>query len=150
MPLWIIPDPSRFGVPRSAAYYNPEVWNEAIIKETLDFEPDLSLAGFGASGHSLEALEVKNKLWPGGPLPPDYEYQFVEGEYMKEDEYGQFLSDPSDFIVRYYLPRVYGSLLPLAKLPPLSQMMGSFEFIMTLFASQESKRLAIALEKAGK
>jgi hypothetical protein len=30
-------------------------------------------------------------------------YQFVEGEYMKAEEYDLFLMDPSDFIIRYYL-----------------------------------------------
>jgi len=150
VPLWIIPDPRHSGLSRSAAYYEPVAWKEAIRKETLNFEPDLSLAGFGSSGLSWEALDVKNKLWPGGPLPPDYEYQFVEGEYMKEDEYDLFLSDPSDFVVRYYLPRVYGALLPLAKLPPISQMFSNFEFITTFFASPEFEQLARALAKAGK
>jgi hypothetical protein len=151
VPLWIIPDPSRrSGLPRSAAYYEPVAWKEAIRKETLDFEPDLCLAGFGSSGLSWEALDVKNRLWPGGPLPPDYEYQFVEGEYMKEEEYDLFLSDPADFVVRYYLPRIYGALRPLSKLPPLSLMFGNFEFITTLFASPEFEQLARALSKAGK
>jgi hypothetical protein len=151
VPLWIIPGPGRlFGLPNSAAYYNPVAWKEAVRKATLEFEPDLAMAGFGTSGLSWEALDVKNKLWPGGPLPPDYEYQFVEGEHMKEDEYDLFLSDPSDFIVRYYLPRVYGALAPLSKLPPLSLMYGNFEFIATLFASPEFEQLARALSKAGK
>jgi len=151
VPLWIIPDASsRSGLPRSAAYYDPAAWKEAVRKETLNFEPDLCIAGFGTSGLSWEALDVKNKLWPGGPLPPDYEYQFVEGEYMKEDEYDLFLSDPSDFVVRYYLPRVYGALQPLSELPPLSLMFNSFEGITTLFASPEFEQLAKTLSKAGK
>ena len=151
VPLWIIPDPVRFsGLPHSAAYYDPVTWKKAIRNTILDFEPDLALAGFGTSGRSWEALDVKNRLWPGGPLPPDYEYQFVEGEYMKEDEYDLFLSDPSDFVVRYYLPRVFGALLPLSRLPPLSLMFGSFEGITNLFASPEFEQLARALSKAGK
>lgn len=151
VPLWIIPDPVRFsGLPHSAAYYDPVAWKKAIRNAILDFEPDLALAGFGTSGRSWEALDVKNRLWPGGPLPPDYEYQFIEGEYMKEDEYDLFLSDPSDFVVRYYLPRVFGALQPLSRLPPLSLMFGSFEGITTLFASPEFEQLAKALSKAGK
>jgi len=151
VPLWIIPDPVRYsGLPQSAAYYDPAAWNESITNAILDFEPDLALAGFGTSGLSWEYLDVKNRLWPGGPLPPNYEYQFVEGEYMKEDEYDLFLADPSDFAVRYLLPRVYGALLPLAKLPPLGGMFGSFEGITDMFASPEFEQLAKALSKAGK
>jgi hypothetical protein len=151
VPLWIIPDPHhRAGVSRSAAYYDPLIWKAAVIKETLYFEPDMCMGGFGSSGLSMEALDVKNKLWPGGPLPENYEYQWVEREFMKEDEYDLFLSDPSDFVVRRYLPRVYGSLLPLAKLPPISHLFGSFEFITSLFASPEFEQLGRALSKAGK
>ena len=50
-------------------------------------------------------------------------HQFVEGEYMKEDEYDLFLNDTSDFLVRCYLPRVYGILAPAGKLPPLNTLM---------------------------
>jgi hypothetical protein len=150
IPLWLIAEPnSRLGLPSSAAYYDPVAWKEAIIKEILDFEPDLYIALFGASGRSWEVLEVKNKLWPGGPLPPDYGYQFVEGEYMKANEYDLFLSDPSDFIVRYYLPRVYNALVPLSKLPPIGLMYNSFEFITNLFSSPEFRQMAKALAKAG-
>jgi len=151
VPLWIILEPGRlYGLSHAAAYYEPVAWKEAMRNATLEFKPDLAMAGFGTSGASWEALDVKNKLWPGGPLPPDYEYQFVEGEYMKEDEYDLFLSDPSDFVVRHFLPRVYGAMAPLAKLPPLSGMFNSFEYITTIFTSSEFEQMAKAISKAGK
>jgi hypothetical protein len=151
VPTWIVSDPCRFyNVRQSSAYYEPVAWNEAVLKCNLDFEPDLSMGGFGSSGLSWEALEVKNKLWPGGPLPADYEYQFVEGEYMKEDEYDLFLSDPSDFIIRYYLPRVYGALLPLNTLPPINLLFNRLEGMVTIFDSPEFKKMARAMSKAGK
>jgi hypothetical protein len=138
------------GIPNSAAYYDPIGFKRAIRKITLDFEPDMCNAGLPTSGNALEALDVKNRLWPGGPLPPDYEYQFIEGEYMKEDEYDLFLSDPSDFMVRYYLPRMYGALAPLSKLPPLGVLFQGFEGITPMFASPEFIKLAKALERAGR
>ena len=53
VPLWIIPDPAWYsGLPQSAAYYDPVPWNESIVTEILEFEPDLALAGFGTSGLS--------------------------------------------------------------------------------------------------
>jgi len=151
VPLWVIPDPHhRSGLPQSAAYYNPLPWKAATIQETLYFEPDMCMGGFGTSGPAMEALDVKNKLWPGGPLPDNYEYQWVEGEFMKEDEYDLILSDPSDFVVRKYLPRVYGVLFPLSKLPPVSHLFGSFEFISGMFATPEFEEMAKALSRAGK
>ena len=38
----------------------------------------------------------------------DADYQFVEGEYMKAEEYDELIYDPSDFIIRKYWPRAYG------------------------------------------
>jgi hypothetical protein len=151
VPVWIVPEPARFcGLPHSAEYYDPAAWNQAMIQLTLHFEPDLGLPGFGSSGLAWESLGVKNRLWPGGPLPCNYEYQFIEGEYMKENEYDLFLSDPSDFIVRYYLPRIYGGLEPLKRLPPLNQLFGGFEGILTLFTDPEFEQLAKTLTKATK
>ena len=138
------------GIPNSAAYYDPVAFKWAMRKITVDFEPDMCNAGLPTSGNALEALDVKNRLWPGGPLPPDYDYQFVEGEYMKEDEYDLFLSDPSDFIVRYYLPRMYGAMKPLSELPPIGNLFRGFEYITTMFASPEFIKMAKALARAGR
>ncbi len=150
IPLFVFPDPSaHYGLPQSAAWYDPAAWRRAFIKEALDFEPDMTSGTFTTSGETLATLDVKNRLWPGGPLPPEYEMQFVEGEFMKEDEYDFFLSDPTDFLIRRYLPRIYGSLAPLAKLPPLS-LMTNIEGITEMFSSPDFKRLARALDKAGK
>ena len=151
IPLLILGDTSSLsGLPRSAAYYDPVPWNEAVINTTFEFEPDAGMGDFGTSGMCWEILDVKNRLWPGGPLPPDYTYQFVEGEYMKAEEYDLFLRDPSDFIIRYYLPRIYGILAPLQKLPPLNRLHHGFEGITALFTNPEFKQLATRLEKAGK
>ncbi len=151
LPFFLIAENNpRLGLSPSAAYYQPAAWKEALTTEILNFEPDLYMAIFGASGRSLEALGVNNKLWPGGPLPSDYEYQFIERENMKADEYDLFIADPSDFIVRRYLPRIYNVLAPLAKLPPINQLCSSFEFITTLFNSPEFAQMAEALKKAGR
>jgi hypothetical protein len=138
------------GIPNSAAYYDPIGWKRAMRKITLDLEPDMCNAGLPTSGPALEALDVKNRLWPGGPLPPDYEYQFIEGEFMKEDEYDLFLADPSDFMIRYYLPRMYGALKPLSKLPPLGILYQGFEGITPMFATPEFIKLARSLSRAGR
>src|SRR4030042_468956 len=136
------------GIPNSAAYYDPIGFKRAMRKIAVDLEPDMCNAGLPTSGVALEALDVKNKLWPGGPLPPDYDYQFVEGEWMKEDEYDLFLSDPSDFVIRYYLPRMYGAMAPLSKLPPIGNLFQGFEGITPIFASPEFIKMAKSIAKA--
>jgi hypothetical protein len=138
------------GIQNSAAYYDPIGWKRAMRKITVDLEPDMCNAGLPMSGAAMEILGVRNRLWPGGPLPPDYSYQFFEQEHMKEDEYDLFLADPSDFIIRYYLPRVYRATAPLKKLPSLSAMYQGFEGLTPVFASADFVRMAQSLYRAGR
>ena len=53
-------------------------------------------------------LGYKLYSWPGHGLPLNATgIQFVEGEYMMEDEYNHLIKDPSDFWMRVYMPRVF-------------------------------------------
>lgn len=67
----------------------------------------------------LSGLDFKAMKWPGHGVPDDQSFQFVEAEYMKEDEYEELFSNPGDFFLRKMLPRLAGNLEGLAKLPPL-------------------------------
>jgi len=139
------------GIKPSAMYYEPAAYREACIKVLLDFEPDSGGAAAGtSSGPMLELLEPRHQRWPGGTLPENVPYQFVEGEYMKADEYDQFLNDPSDFMLRFYLPRLYGALEPLSGLPPLGNQIGGrgLNTILRLFTDPEYKALAEKLSRA--
>ncbi len=138
------------GMPKSAAYYDPVAFKRAMRTITVDLEPDMCQSGLPSSGAAMTELDVKNRIWPGGPKPPDFEYQFIEGEYMKADEYDMFLNDPSGFMIRRYLPRVYGTLMPLTKLPPLDSMYMGLEGLTPLFASPEFLNMARHLAKAGR
>jgi hypothetical protein len=108
------------GLTASSLYYDHAAYRAASKKMLLDFEPDNGPAGIGSSGLALQLLDAKQYRWPGGTLPADGTYQFIEGEYMKADEYDHFLSDPVDFIVRRYLPRTYGAFEMLAGLEPVT------------------------------
>ena len=132
---------SYAGLPQSAAFYDADAYREATIKTVLDFEPDMgNFANRGTdSGLAMEALDLKQFLWPGGPLRADQGIQFIDMEMMKENEYDLFLTDPTDFVLRRYLPRAFGALEPLSKLPPLGQSFvatGAFQHMMTSFFAE--------------
>lgn len=137
------------GLPYSAAYYDAPAWKAAFKKLFVDMEPDGWAVANRESGAAMEAVETNYTKWPGGNLPPDVGNQVVEQEFMKEDEYDLFLADPSDFIVRVWLPRVYRSLKPLAKLPPLMSLGTNIAGMSTIFATDEFAQLARAMKKAG-
>jgi hypothetical protein len=108
----------RAGIPQKATMYDR--WEEAakaVIKFQNDFQPDSATATFMMSGASMECLGQTNLKWAGCGLPDDVQYQYVEQEYMRADEYDHFLSDPSDFVLRRFLPRQYSTLKGLQKLP---------------------------------
>lgn len=139
------------GLTASSMYYDQAAYRDACQKMFLDIEPDSAMVvGPGNSGLVMELIDDRQYKWPGGTLPPDTSFQFVEAEYMKADEYDIFLNDPSDFILRYYLPRVYGLLAPLPKLAPLRTMIfgGGLQTLMPTLTSPEFRVIAETLVKA--
>jgi hypothetical protein len=151
VPFFFLVDMQSFaGVPNAASYYAPFEMKRAMRQAAVELEPDMAEGGFPSCGDAMTELDVKNVLWPGGPLPADAGMQAVEGEYMKGDEYDLFLNDPTGFVIRRYLPRIYGVLHPLAKLPPMDSMFGGFDFLTPMFASPEFVAMAKHLAAAGK
>jgi uroporphyrinogen-III decarboxylase len=137
------------GIPYSAAYYDIPAWKRAFKKMIIDMDPDSYGWEPRESGLALEALESNYTRWPGGTLPPNVPFQIAEKEYMKEDEYDLFLTDPTDYMMRYLLPRVYGALQPLAKMPPLMGFGAGVEPIARILASPEFAPVIKAMKKAG-
>jgi uroporphyrinogen-III decarboxylase len=137
------------GIPYSAPYYDIPAWKNAFKKMIVDMDPDSYGWEPRESGIALEALGSNYTRWPGGPLPPDVPFQIAEKEYMKEDEYDLFLTDPSDYMLRYLLPRVYDSLKPLSKLPPLMGFGANIEMTARVLASPDFQPVLKAMKTAG-
>ena len=142
------------GLKASAEYYDQAGYREACKKMLLDFEPDNSMFFGGISGTFLELIDEKQYKWPGGTLSDNLSMQFSEAEYMKADEYDLFLDDPSDFVLRYYLPRIYGLLAPLPKIDPLRNMifgnLGLLQGLAGTLVSPEFKYIGQKLDEAMK
>jgi len=100
---------------------NPEKAQELLEKWTVYFQPDMA-AGLGYVSATSVMLGDRQTRWPGHGLPPDKPMQHVEGEYMKADDYDEFLDDPSNFTLRTLLPRTYAKLEGLANLPRIPML----------------------------
>lgn len=143
------------GASPSAIFYDMPVYRQMLIRTLVEFEPDLYRPDYstGTSGHALEAIGPKQYRWPGGNLPPDYGQQFLEVEVMKPDEYDLFMTDPTDFILRYFLPRTCEALEPLSQMPTLGyHLAGSGTQILSLtttFTRPEFRTLTQILFRAG-
>jgi hypothetical protein len=122
--------PARYvGMTYEDAFYDQARWLDAFEQVILDHQPDLYFqpsAAVSTSGAAHEALGNRQIKWPGHGVPANRTFQFVEGEYMKADEYDEFLNDPSGFTVRKYLPRIFGALEGLGLMPTLTSMLAGY------------------------
>jgi hypothetical protein len=74
-------------------------------------------------GRIMEMLDYKIYYWPGHGLPLTADvHQFIEGEYMRADEYDDFTRDPSDYFNRTYFPRILGAFEPFRTFQPSTDM----------------------------
>jgi hypothetical protein len=91
-----------------------------------DFEPD---AYNGPTtivpARVLDILDLKLYQWPGHGVSREREYQYVEEEYMKAEEYQDLIDDPTAYFLNVYFPRIFGSLKPLTAFPLLPPVNGS-------------------------
>lgn len=128
--------------------------SEAWMKTLVDFEPDLFLgSAYALPGPVLEALGYKQLKLPGREISTHSVYQFVEKEYVKAEEfYDAFIDDPSDFMLRVYLPRVCSILESLKMLPPFTTWFGYYISIVANVIPFGTPEIAGAFEsllKAG-
>lgn len=140
------------GLPESAMFYDPAAYQEALIECLVEFEPDtFSGNRHNTSGLALEKLGQQQFAWAGGTLRSDQADQFLDMEIMKGNEYDLFISDPADFILRYYLPRAFGALAPLANLPPFQSLVRYSNLVKhaVQFTSPEMVKAFKALYSAG-
>jgi len=147
--------PAKYaGMTVEEVMYDPERMWESQWKVLTEFEPDMEQNPYAVRflGPILETLDFKLLKWPGHGVAADLTYQFVEGEYMKADEYDHFLLDPSDFMVRTYWPRVFGALKGLEKLSPARGIITYYMGVPFGFAPFNLPEVVDALEamkKAG-
>ena len=114
------------GITMYDAMYDYEALSNAWECYHRDLEPD---AYNGPTtivpGKVLDILDLKLYRWPGHGVAKEREYQFVEDEYMKAEEYQDLIDDPTGFFLTVYFPRIFGSLKPFETfplLPPVNEI----------------------------
>jgi uroporphyrinogen-III decarboxylase len=109
------------GITPETAIYDYGKLGMAWKNFVMDFQPDVYAGSATAlMGKAFEMLDHKLYLWPSHAITPDTPYQYVEAEHMMADEYDALIQDPSDFLMRVYLPRIFGVLKPFERLSSLA------------------------------
>jgi len=131
--------------------YDYRVLRRAWMKFIRDFEMDTFRGpGLIHPARAFEIMDHKLYKWPGHGLDENVSlYQYVEGEYMKPDEYDAFIADPSDFATRVFMPRAMGALGPLQHLSPLTSSLMMNTHFITPFARPDVRKAYATAIKAG-
>jgi uroporphyrinogen-III decarboxylase len=132
--------------------YDYEKQRDSWIKFMRDFGDMDTFGGPGLvlPAPALEIIGHKIHKWPGHGIADDVTmYQFVEGEYIKADEYDKLIKDPTDFWLRTFMPREAKAFEPLAKLPHLTPFIGIPIFYLAAFGNPEIQSALKTMMKAG-
>ena len=140
------------GCNHADTFYNYDKYMPAALKFQEDFKDDLdySILTYGQSGVAYDLLGMKLIRWPGGAgpdgLPEHAQFQYVEKEYMLEDEYDELIANPEGYMMRTYLPRICSNLGGLATVPNFMNYVECPAFSGSLFAMSKGMPTRQAFE----
>ena len=99
--------------------YEYELTREIAERAIVEFDPEAynPMVLQSASGRALEAVGFKQLQWPGHGVRDDQPFQYLDREYMKAEEYDEFIFDPTGYYLHTYLPRVAGVFEGFEELP---------------------------------
>jgi hypothetical protein len=124
IPWWGIYPAEYAGITFQEAMYDYDKLGRAWKKFNADFITDgLVTCSLVGPGKVFDMLDYKAYRWPGHGTPPETSYQCVEGEYMLADEYDLLITDPSNYFMRVYLPRIFGALGSWQMLGPFTDIL---------------------------
>ncbi|MBN2060459.1 MAG: hypothetical protein JW882_08580 [Deltaproteobacteria bacterium] len=123
-----------------------KAWKKYIDDFELDILPS---AGVIRCGRVLDIINSRMYKWPGHGLSDDLAAQYLEGEYVRADEWDIIRKDPADFHFRTYLPRICGVAEALKKLPPLTAIGAAPGGGFAAFADPEIQAVFRAFFEAG-
>ena len=139
------------GIDRYEALNDPRLLRPGVEKFLRTYPCDLFWAGSGYPIPMMETLGTTAIRWPGATcgVPLNQGFQIVDGTYMEEDEYDEFLRDPSHFCMTKVFPRKHKKLAGLAKLNFHEVVEFGHYASMAAFADPEVRQALLTLMFAG-
>lgn len=139
------------GIDRYEALNDARLLRPGVEKFLQTYPCDLFWAGSGYPIPMMETLGTTAIRWPGATcgVPLNQGFQIVDGTYMEEDEYDEFLRDPSHFCMTKVFPRKHKKLAGLAKLNFHEVVEFGHYASMAAFADPEVRQALLTLMFAG-
>ena len=147
----------QMGMSKKEAMYDLEKSARAFINVltplNLDLLPPLLSIW---PGRMFDILGVKFFKWPGAAdeiqrLDDNLPFQFVEGEYMKAEEYDEYFSDPTGFALRKLIPRQCTNLQGFSEFPESADLASGLGVLFNLpvfNAMPNTKKMRDSLQEA--
>ena len=122
--------------------------SQAWIDFNLEFKLDAMVSPIlqTTPGSVFEAIDYRLYNWPGHGVSKEVGYQYNEAEWMLADEYDHLITDPSDYMLRVYLPRTVGAFSGFAGLTSLFDFM-ELPFVSGHIGSWGSPEMVAGLKK---
>lgn len=87
--------------------YDPQKLLQAEIDFIEEFPETDVLRSNRIWGPMCDVIGLKTYSLPGRELPADGQFQFMEQEYMKADEYDVLIKNPAEFMMGTLIPRLF-------------------------------------------
>jgi uroporphyrinogen-III decarboxylase len=130
--------------------YDADKAAAALEKAILWLEPDGYSPSLYSYGPTLSALDYRMLRWPGHGTDPNATFQYLDRELMPAQDYDEYLSDPTGYCLRKYLPGVAGTFEGLRYLPDFASL-SEWRFVahMRAFAHPALRDSLVRLTEAG-
>ncbi len=147
----------QYGMTKKEAMYDLEktakAYLEVLTPLNIDALPPLLSIW---PGKLMDILKARVFKWPGAAeeisrLEDHLPFQFVEGEYLKAEEYEELFEDSTGVILRKVIPRQFGALQGFSEFPEFSNLASGLGVMFTLpifSAMSKTKEINEALNAA--
>lgn len=107
------------GINHRRLMYDIDAGEDILRRVIDDLDPDMFMLPHLNTflGPSMDKLGFKQLQWPGHGVGDDQPYQYLDKEYMKAEEFDDFIADPTGYYLSTYLPRIGSAFEGLEGLP---------------------------------
>lgn len=141
----------NYGVSFGESMRDPSVLADSVDAVLDRFEPDLVNLPSVFPAPAMERMKSNCARFPGKlyNLGDDVPYQYIDRQFLKDEEFDDFLRDPSWFLFSKVLPRKYAALEPLAMLNP-NAMCNSVIYALSALGTSPVQETLQAMIDTGK
>jgi uroporphyrinogen-III decarboxylase len=139
------------GISLYELYHDYRNMKQGVINFLKRYEPDLYWQTAAYPGNVLEVLGTTSVKWPGATcgIPRDKGHQIVNEEVMLQEEYDEFLRNPSEFFMQKVFPRKNSKIAGLSKISFSNVIEFGHFASMAAFADPEVRAALLTLMFAG-